>query len=1617
MAKRQSKIQWYGDTLGTDGKAQPPVIAPDVEHHLEGLNRGEIYICDNEEDPVLFIRTNKDTVVGIRGSASVVELAKYFLRKDQEDTAQEVITFLKGLRIAGHYISKVILSPEELEEADDAIMSVLKAVNTFIRKDKTDATNFLLKLVGGAEFGNYEAGKSGGKVDAQGAAELLSLLVRGLVTASGIESADFSTGALGTGFTLKIDENGDSYIEVDRMLVRKVATFVELLIQKIRAVGGQIILSPATMNCSRVEEHDTFYRCFFENTDGEKTIAQEFVVGDQARCQTFNVKEGVNENVTNTYYWRLVVGVGDDYIDLSKTDCDAGSTVPQAGDDIVQLGNRTDATRQAAIVLAAYGNDAPYFKMYRGIDSYSLSGKEFISFSRTEVMIIADSLRFSTGESVKDYIDDVVGSIEIGGRNLFKYSSLPDIINISDIGAASGNVSMGNHTASIDKTNKYEGHNTLKIVATGAGEALSHCVFWQTWKNSDDGTGLNPKTGPYVLSFYAKAGKAGTKLYYRCGNNTAILGNITLTTSWARYEVRPVPVADWGGMAFWLSQADTVWMALPKVERGTNPTEWSPAPEDAENALNDYKEEVEAKFEATNESITAAVESSKSYTDEKGESILSQTKSMIEVAKGEINLSVDTKIDNLQIGGRNLVLNSDFSDNPVTLVSPKTSYLQYQLTLSFSRYELKEDEYYTLSVWYKQNGNIPVNKPFSSFPLGGTINGDTWNERFQASAGTVVREGDLYKIVITRLFPTGKGLAFNTTPFILEDTTQQTGMILYRVKLERGNKGTAWSPAPEDTDASITELSSRIEVTEESIKNTVSKTEFNKLGDVVSNHTSQITQLNNQITSKVSSSELTEKLKGYVTTTTYNNKMSTIDQSLSSITSRVSSTETEINTIDGELQDITERVSAAELKITDDAIRATVESQTKQIADEAVADLLIGGTNLVKGSATWNFAGSATSGTFIYSANADTSVPSGMIVQIKCTATPSSNGCLSAPYACINGKKYTWSFYARANRNVTISRVGFENGGEQSITFTTTRQRFTHTFTANSNRYKAFTFYNSWQSGDIVYIDSFKLEEGDKATDWDAHPDDAKVQGDNLLPGTKDFDGWTTYGSVSLDTSMMYQGLTPTKATSNYGYKGYDYTFVSGKFYTLSGWVRTNVANTVVVMFVGFTSAGQGHFTIPKANTWYRFVYCFKCGDADHAAGTKTVRLESGSSISSSRPLWVCGLKLEEGITPSPWTTALSEYSTTSEIKSSFEMTANGISLLGQEITLTGKVTFSMLASDAQNKVTTAQNTATSAQNKANSVDSALSSLKNDLGDLAYKDKVSDAMLDETVIVGGYLKTSLIDVDNLYVKHLNGADGVFTGSLQAATGSFSGEVTANSGKIGGWVISEHDLRSEDFVYPDFTKPSGGNGGGLVSGGNGSMMRTDGIIINSTENGVLPASSGSIMAALINASGDNAWVQGAYIGAHCSSTSGYLSQVVALELSATNAYSGTPMNTPIALKIANGFPDIPGVLLAGYVYSSGISSKYKYGKKRTTSGAYQSTYGYGGVKQYKIIHNLGHSNYVVLVTPVSIGASWRKYHAHIVSQGPSDFFVAFIDSGTEGTLVQSDFMFAMIGNNT
>lgn len=259
---------------------------------------------------------------------------------------------LQGLNLGEIYICVADADPALFIRTSADRIVYFKALDIealskfFIRKDRPDEAGFLIKFLGGL-FSDY------------------------------IQSMNFSSGALGEGFVIKVDsKTGKSYIEVDELFVRIKAMFSELEIKKLSYAGGNYMFTAAGMKCGMVEEREDFWRCYLLVDDGETAIENPFKEGDQVRFQDFNIKPGVYENVSNRYYWRLCVGVGEDYIDLSKTDCDAGSDIPQEGDSLVQLGNRTDKKRQNAITLSVYGDDAPSIHQYAGIDSYSMAGKE-----------------------------------------------------------------------------------------------------------------------------------------------------------------------------------------------------------------------------------------------------------------------------------------------------------------------------------------------------------------------------------------------------------------------------------------------------------------------------------------------------------------------------------------------------------------------------------------------------------------------------------------------------------------------------------------------------------------------------------------------------------------------------------------------------------------------------------------------------------------------------------------------------------------------------------------------------------------------------------------------------------------------------------------------------------------------------------------------------------------------------------------------------------------------------------------------------------------------------------------------------------------------------------------
>lgn len=69
IKKRVNKINWHGSDL-ENNRAKAPNISTPGGNGLDGLNDGEIYVCNADEDPAIFIKTNKDKVAKVGGNGS-----------------------------------------------------------------------------------------------------------------------------------------------------------------------------------------------------------------------------------------------------------------------------------------------------------------------------------------------------------------------------------------------------------------------------------------------------------------------------------------------------------------------------------------------------------------------------------------------------------------------------------------------------------------------------------------------------------------------------------------------------------------------------------------------------------------------------------------------------------------------------------------------------------------------------------------------------------------------------------------------------------------------------------------------------------------------------------------------------------------------------------------------------------------------------------------------------------------------------------------------------------------------------------------------------------------------------------------------------------------------------------------------------------------------------------------------------------------------------------------------------------------------------------------------------------------------------------------------------------
>lgn len=588
------------------------------------------------------------------------------------DSIQNVRVYVKE---SVSNIPDVVRSTDSTPLTDNNILSARRSQQEFISKKSDDVVQGLITFTKGfvskikslfekgLQIGaNFISGtkNSGAQIDERGNGELESLVIRSLLQSSG-----FIGGFGGQGVRIYQDGNGEWNIESDTLTVRGTLRVYELLIDRLRAVGGQVVVSKANGKVKAVEivdyingaeeqpeevveeivggdgiatykkalsaddiepepveeepvEVETYYKMSFEDEC-------PFVMGDLIRCQKFTGK-------SLKHYWVKVVTVVRDYAYVSTSDEGLYSGVPAAGDEVVLCGNVTDTTRQAAILISAAqeATGEPIISVLSGINSRSFAG-----CLRTRLGYLGDINDAALGQlsGYGLYGDNVYlrGTFMLWNGNTYVEvgKSITAAVNNLEVG---GRNLLLNSDFSNENFKYYYGwnyiYNTVEHITTDLPQGFSSGVqFVAEWGGYGVYTkgDIVPKQTcyplqagqHYTLSFYGRV-TSGTPVennfYY--GLENVITNIVSLTSEWKRFSMTFTPTQAQVGEAlvFYSQTAGNYAITGLKLERGDKATDWTPSEEDKEAKIEVLSNKIElsvTKNELKSAGITIDGEDSK----------------------------------------------------------------------------------------------------------------------------------------------------------------------------------------------------------------------------------------------------------------------------------------------------------------------------------------------------------------------------------------------------------------------------------------------------------------------------------------------------------------------------------------------------------------------------------------------------------------------------------------------------------------------------------------------------------------------------------------------------------------------------------------------------------------------------------------------------------------------------------------------------------------------------------------------------------------------------------------------------------------------------------------------
>ena len=1214
-----------------------------------------------------------------------------------------------------------------------------------------------------------------------------------------ISSELYTPGLTGSGMKLYKAVSGDWNLELDNITVRKAMTIFELIISKIRAVNGGLVISPANGKVKSVLLTNGIYRLEIEGD-------MMFVADDLVRCQTF-AKTGAR------YYWVRITSVSGQYIFINKTEF--ASSVPAIGDDLIQFGNKTNTARQGVLYLTASEDGKPRFSVLNGVNSTDLTGKTKVILGCldgiTDTAFSADSqpsgyglysenvflkgiFVLKSGKKIEEFINDGIASVQVGGRNLLANSDFSENSLSKWMGSQDKN-----YTLSIE-------NSELKIVGLQGRTSAELNNSWNTaWYVAPYSFNA---AGDYTISFDAYALKACT-LYFRANYYTypTYGGSVQIGTEKKRYSVVFKNNTNENSrlLGFVFSVATTLYLDNVKLELGNKATDWTPAPEDVDTRITNVETQFEIRegviSSKVTEATTAATNAKKSETSASGSASTATTKA---TAAASSATSASGSASTATTKANAAASSATAASGSATTAGQKAT---------------------------------------------AAANSATAAQKAAESAETILEEVTTKESSITQ---TAGQIATKVTEVnkkVTEATTAATTAT---------TKATAASSSATAAAGSATTATTKATAAANS-----ATTAGTKATAAANSATAAATSATN---AKSSADTAAAKL------TTITQKESSINQTASSITTKV-----------------TEVTTKATQAATSAANAKTSETNAGTKATAAANSATTAGT---KATAAANSATAAAS---------------------SATSAAASLTSVTTKQSEINAKADQITLKVT---EVTTKTTQATNAAELATAMSKGKML-----------YRDPTFKDGKYNGTTVYLPT-GVTRSYVAVTGCPNPDAKamKFVATQFYTATDKRIGGFLFGNKSRANAVFVVRIIaniPTARNLNVYHNSYG-TGGTTKWLT--------------------STAGAGK--------WQEYACKITCGASGTFSGLNHFALTGGAAPTTAAPVtWYVAYATVFDVTD------VDDTPSREEIKSGMTITAGGISIFGKELSLAGKVTFSSLDSAAQStingkatsaQVATAKNeaisaAATDATTKANNAKSAaisaaatdattkannaLANARNDvavkLGYASYTEMVNQATAKNTIINGGYIRTSLID-----------ADALITGSLLAtkiaATEITTGKLTVTTGaKIGGWNVEGNSLSIKSAASAKIlVEPSGTR-----------FLR---INDNATE--------------LLGIRADG--VTG--IGIYTQNVSGTcLSMIAQTGGTAVESYGSHTFGQRPG-EVWNA----PGVLRAARINADGGTDRV-WGNGTPNFYTYRSSNGI-----YVITHNLGHTDYMPFVTMVS-----------------------------------------------